>query len=97
MVDSNTGIGDLEAYGVGANVNSDLAYNVNDVPMTLNVGAGGVPGQINAGNLSDTVVQGFLNLLTVTVLEGNCQATDVKNEVVKETKKRYDSRFFTQH
>ncbi len=86
VVDVNSGIGNLSAFGVGANVNSDLAYNVNDVPMTLNVGTGGVPGTINAGKLADTVVQGIVNVLTVTLLQGGMQVkADAKVVKVKAT------------
>ena len=73
VVDSNTGIGTLTAFGVGANVNSDLAYNINDTPMKLTVGPGGVPGQINAGNLGDADIQGYLVMLTANQLAGNLQ------------------------
>jgi hypothetical protein len=70
VVDVNRGMGSLSAYGVGATVNTDLFYSVTDALMQLNVGDGGVPGIINAGNVGNAEINGNVNDITIQDLEG---------------------------
>ncbi len=86
QVQSDTGIDTLTAFGVGARVQTDLNYQAGDYPMQLTVGAGGVSGAINAGNVSEATIKGFLNVLTILLLQGNLDAGDANITVIKETK-----------
>ncbi len=69
-----SGIANLSAYGIGATVNADLNANAGDAPMTLNVGGGGIPGVLNAGNVASAQIGGWFNVLTMALLQGPVQA-----------------------
>jgi hypothetical protein len=83
VVNVNRGVGSLSAYGVGAAVNTDLYYSVTDAVMQVNVGYGGVPGIINAGNVRNTMIDGNVNDISIQDLEGNLDPPDDQLLVIK--------------
>jgi hypothetical protein len=71
QVEVASGIANLTAYGVGATVQADLRQDAGDAAMQVTVGDGGVPGEIDGGNVSGVQSAGDVNVLKGIALEGN--------------------------
>ena len=66
----NSGIQTLNAYGIGAQVIADANYNLSDPGTTATVGAGGVPGILDLGTLTDFTAGGAVNVVKMRLFDG---------------------------
>jgi hypothetical protein len=82
QVEVAAGISNLSAYGVGATVIADARQNAGDAAMAVTVGDGGVPGEIDGGNVSNARIAGNVNAFNIQNLEGNFDPPDVNKLTV---------------
>ncbi|HEY7315532.1 MAG TPA: PKD domain-containing protein [Gemmataceae bacterium] len=85
-VEVSGGIGALSAYGVGAVVHADLRQDAGDAAMSVGIGAGGVPGVIDGGNVAGVQIAGNVNVFEAQTQEGNFDPPNVVLDVIENTK-----------
>jgi hypothetical protein len=67
---------------VGATVMADARQNAGDEVMDVKVGDGGVPGEIDGGNVGNVDIAGNVNVFNIGNLEGNFDPPDVNQLTV---------------